>query len=402
MPPEKSSDYAEEGTAAHALSETVLRNRLGIISEESLKGTPAEEVLTRGKETSYYLNLRFPQVPTITVTEEMVEKAGEYVEAVWTAAQGGDLYVEERVDFSHVVGVPNSFGTADAIVLAKVSPDEEVYELQVHDLKYGMGVAVSAVENDQLRIYALGALRKYEMLYDIVQVRLFIHMPRLNFVSEWPVSLDDLALFGADVFFTAGEAIAITELDGDERVYEKVPTSFYPGEKQCRFCKAKPTCPALAKVVLETVTGEFEDCTPELIKENTGTMDADALGRYMGMVDLIDGWTKAVRGTVFSELDAGRPVPGYKLVEGKRGNRSWSAPAQAEKEMKAMRLKVEDMYDLKIISPTTAEKVLKENPRRWKKLQSLIVRPDGKPSVAPESDKRPALVVESFEDISLL
>jgi len=387
MPLEKESGFAEEGTCAHALAENVLRNRLGITEVEALKDVA---VLTKAKDTSYYLDTQPLNTPgSPKVTTEMVEKVGEYVEAVWAAAQGNDLFIEHQVDFSHVVGIPDSFGTADAIIL---TPEGE---LQIHDLKYGRGVPVTAVENDQLQIYALGALREFDMLYDITAVRLFIHMPRLNYVSEWAVSLEDLHAFGEKVENAAGEAIAVAEIGAPS-------TSYYPGEKQCRFCKAKSTCPALARQILETVTGEFEEGTPALIKESTKVLDADALGRYMAMVDLIDGWTKAVRTAVFNELDAGRVVPGFKLVEGKKGNRAWADPAEAEALMKSFRLKVEEMYDMKVISPTTAEKVLKESPRRWAKVLPLISRADGKPSVAPESDKRPAISVEQFDDISLL
>ncbi|MNY33805.1 hypothetical protein D3C86_1681020 [compost metagenome] len=119
---------------------------------------------------------------------------------------------------------------------------------------------------------------------------------------------------------------------------------------------------------------------------------------------MIEGFAKAVRAEVERRLLAGKFTDArYKLVEGRQGARSWTSYEQAEAALKAMRLKVDQMYDFKLISPTTAEKVLKEaNPRKWNKLQPLISRSDGKPSVAPASDKRPALsmaIAEQFEDL---
>lgn len=111
-------------------------------------------------------------------------------------------------------------------------------------------------------------------------------------------------------------------------------------------------------------------------------------------LDLIDSWAKAVRGRIEYELLQGNVVPGVKLVQGRRGARAWSSADDAEGTLKSMRLKQEQMYNFKLISPTQAEKLLKtESPRRWKKVEALITQRDGQPSVAPESDKRPALVI---------
>ena len=118
----------------------------------------------------------------------------------------------------------------------------------------------------------------------------------------------------------------------------------------------------------------------------------------MAAVDLVEQWCKAVRAEVESRLLQGQEVPGYKLVQGKRGARAWTSAEEAEAILKSMRLKQDEMYDLKLISPTTAEKVLKESPKRWNRIAPLISQSEGKPSVAPESDKRPALVLGAVED----
>jgi hypothetical protein len=119
----------------------------------------------------------------------------------------------------------------------------------------------------------------------------------------------------------------------------------------------------------------------------------------MAACDMIEKWIKAIRGAVEAELFAGRPVPGYKLVQGKKGNRKWANTEEAEATLKSMRLKMEEMYDLTLISPPKVEKIFGPNgsnpsTKRWNKLQSLITQSEGSPSVAPESDSRAPLVID--------
>ena len=121
----------------------------------------------------------------------------------------------------------------------------------------------------------------------------------------------------------------------------------------------------------------------------------------MEKIGLVEMTASAIRAEVERRLVAGVEVPGFKLVEGKRGNRAWVNPDEAELQLKTMRLKVDEMYDLKLISPTTAEKLAKAGklgPRQWAKLQDQIGQAQGKPSVAPESDKRPAISVAATAD----
>jgi hypothetical protein len=170
---------------------------------------------------------------------------------------------------------------------------------------------------------------------------------------------------------------------------------FVPGEKQCRFCKAKAVCPALAKHVEEKIGADFEALANAAEATfDVEMLDNDKLGTIYESLDLIDSWAKAVRGRIEYELLNGNAVPGVKLVQGRRGARQWSSTEEAEALLKSMRLKQEQMYNFKLISPTQADKLLaKESPRRWKKVETLITQRDGSPSVAPESDKRPALVI---------
>ncbi|HBR6619827.1 TPA: DUF2800 domain-containing protein [Klebsiella pneumoniae] len=371
--PDKSSAFAEEGTRAHALAEQILNARLS------------------GSEDTMFADV------------EMYEYVLRYVDAVWTLAEGNELMVEQRVDFSHIVGVENSFGTADAVVIVG-------NELQIHDLKYGRGVQVDAEQNEQLQLYALGALEQFNLLYDFDSVRLFIHQPQLNHVSEWALSVAELEAFGQRAQEAAASVIVMFNIAECEGVNTLPLENFTPGEKQCRFCKARAICTAREQFHMQTVAGEFDDLTAPISELVTSAiarvpmLTNEQLAEIYGQADFLESWLKAIRDRVNSELNAGHPVPGFKLVTGKQGNRAWRDEVEAEELLKSFRLKQDQMYSQKVISPTQAEKLLKkESPRRWTKVEALITRSDGKPTIAPESDPRPALnvnPVNDFDDVS--
>lgn len=373
--PDSTSAFAEEGTCAHALGEKILNSRLAGADYEG------------------------------DADPEMLDFVLRYVDTVWTLADGNELMIEQRVDFSHVVGIPDSFGTADAVIIAG-------NELQIHDLKYGRGVQVNAEHNEQLQLYALGALEQFSLLYDFETVRLFIHQPRLNHVSEWALTVEELQAFGERAQEAAAGAIVMFNIAECEGVETLPVESFTPGEKQCRFCKAKGgLCAAEAQDRLNTTRGDFVDLTQPVGEQladaanRVPLLTAEQLADIYSQVGLIESFCKAVGDRVNAELNAGHPVPGFKLVTGKKGNRAWSDAEAARALLKdQFRYKTEEVFDLKLISPTTAEKLIKKaRPRRWTKVEALIHRPDGKPTVAPESDPRPALTinpVNDFDDVS--
>ncbi|MEC5375428.1 DUF2800 domain-containing protein [Pseudocitrobacter sp. MW920760] len=396
--PDKSSSFAEEGTAAHALGEKVLRNRQS--HPEHYAGCNVAMFLGSYPLAEHPDDTSGPQVD-----EEMVEAVGRYVDTVWALSQGNELLVEQRVDFSHIVGVEESFGTADGVIIAG-------NELQIHDLKYGKGVRVDAEQNEQLQLYALGALEQFSMLYDFETVRLFIHQPRLNHVSEWALTVEELQAFGERAQEAAASVIVMFNIADCEGVETLPLENFTPGEKQCRFCKAKGgLCTAEAQARLNDVKDDFVDLTQpvgeqlaEAVKR-VPLLTAEQLADIYSQVGLIESFCKAVCDRVNSELNAGHPVPGFKLVTGKQGNRAWSDEEAARALLKdQFRYKTEEVFDLKLISPTKAEKLIKKaSPRRWTKVEALITRADGKPTVAPESDPRPALnlnPINDFDDVS--
>lgn len=388
----KSSGYADEGTAAHELAAWCLNARcLGVVSPHEY---------TRS-EISIGGDVLHP------VTDEMCEFVQAYVDQINAAAECGTLLVEQRVDYSNAIGVPGQFGTSDAII---VKGDT----LEIRDLKYGMGNKVDAENNEQMQLYALGALELIEMLDladNIQQIRLAIHQPRLYAVSEWVITREQLEAFRVEYAKRAALAFELYEC-GREYVEKTYWHYGYlvPSESACQWCKAKSFCPALRGFVLSTVSDDFVDISQDIVlqlasaEERIKNADNAHVSNCLKAVDLIESWCTAVRARAESELLKGHDVPGFKLVKGRQGARSWTDETEAEKALKSMRLKQDEMYSYKLISPTTAEKVLKDTPKRWNKLQALITRSDGKPSVAPVSDKREALVIEpvadAFTDIS--
>jgi hypothetical protein len=375
--PDSSSEYADEGTVAHEVAARCLSGNVDAASHIGWQIT---------------LNGR-----TFTVDADMAAHVQRYVDAVRDYAAGGELMVEQRVEFSRYVDVPDQKGTSDAVII-----QDDGDELQVHDLKYGRGVKVDAEDNEQLMLYALGALDLVEPLgYEPERVRLVIHQPRLDHLSEWDCTVEELRAFAERARTAAQEAIGCLQLGVDEA------EDLSPGEKQCRFCKAKATCGALRDAVLEPVLGSAPPSPDEFELVNVpGRKHIDPttpawLAASMNKVALIEDWCKAVRAEVERRLLAGLPIAGWKVVEGRRGNRAWKSVDEAEAALKSMRLKHDQMYDYSVISPTSAEKLAKADAlgeRQWKKLQTLITQADGKPSVAPESDKRPALVITPTAD----
>ena len=354
--PDTSSKYAAEGTAAHELAAKCLE------LEANAEAVIGDTMTVDGYD--------------FTVTADMAHHVNDYCKLVREYAEGGQLLVERRVDFSEAIGVPDSTGTSDAIV---IHPDR----LTVIDLKYGMGVKVDATENEQLQLYALGALHDYGVMGDFQEIVMVVHQPRLNHVSEWSIPASKLEEFRENARLAAIEA-----LDNRE-------PRLNPGEKQCRFCKAKATCPALKAEISDTVGGI---ATPADFAD-LAVAEEDDVSRAMARVELVEQWCKAIRAEVERRLLAGQPVAGFKLVEGRRGNRAWSDEAAVEKLFKSFRFKKDEMYDFKLISPTKAEKILKaKNPGRWEKVDALTSRGDGKPSVAPATDRRPALAVSSSDE----
>ena len=387
--PDESSAYAAEGSVAHDIS-------TGVLTEPDYTIPVGEVVEYEGHK--------------ILVSREMAGYVEDYAQFVTELAKGGSLLVENDVSIGQMTGEEGATGRGDVIA---VKP--KAFELV--DLKYGMGVKVYASDpvegtdkrriNPQLGMYALGALYDLDYLDDFEGVSVHIYQPRLNHHDFHTVTVAELREFEAEVREAAARAYKAVELTeaGETETDLNAKGYFSPGEKQCRFCKAKANCMALREDIMLNVGGtvtspataaEFAEFVPIDVGTETGN---NYLSIAMEKADLVELWYKAVRAEVERRLLAGQPVEGYKLVEGKMGNRAWSDPAKVEEIFKkSFRLKDADAYDQKLISPTTAEKFFKDQPGRWERLQDLITRAPGKPSVAHATDKRPALAITNTAD----
>jgi len=380
------STFAAEGTAAHEVASAVL--------EENRN---ADEFI--GETVTVNDTFRIP------VTAEMAAHVNAYAKLVREYAQGGHLLVERRVRYGLDVGIEDpedGFGTSDAIVFAG-------NRLIVIDLKYGMGVKVDAEDNDQALLYAVGALYEYGMMGDFDEVVVVIHQPRLNHVSEFVISTDELRKFAERVKLDVIDGYAAEEAINFDPLGDIDPDwaakYLKPGEKQCRFCLKKATCPALRNSVADILgasgppatAADFADLVPI---EIGGDIGDNYLSAAMAKVELVEGWCKAVRAEVERRLIAGKKVDGFKLVEGRKGPRAWTDAAAAEATANEIGINPAVMYEKSFRSPTQLEKVVaKSNPEHWKLLTKHISQSNGKPSVAPASDPRPvAAIANTVED----
>ncbi|MEY2680658.1 MAG: hypothetical protein RL661_889 [Pseudomonadota bacterium] len=176
-----------------------------------------------------------------------------------------------------------------------------------------------------------------------------------------------------------------------------------PGLKQCRFCPAADTCTALAEHIYASIADDFVDLDDPMPKLKTAMdreMDAHQLAQAMASLDLITNWVKTIRKRVFEEFKNGREVPGFKVVKGKRGNRKWLDETIVWQLFQEAGIDTEEYVDVSLISPTKASKAFKGTDL-WELLaENHIFQPEGQPSIAPTTDKRPAISINDdyFED----
>ena len=351
MFPDEQSPYAAEGTVAHDLAESILRHKLEGKKAPKLDDYSAEMI----EAVNRYVD----------VCEEKVNEAR-------ARSSDAETMIEARLDFSR--WVPEGFGTGDMVIVADGI-------LEVIDLKYGKGVPVSAVENTQMRLYALGAYDVNEYLYDIKTVRMTIVQPRLDSVSTDEMSLEELLDWGEDI-----KPIAQRAFNGEG---ECTPCDY------CNFCKARHTCRALADTCLDT----FYKNGGKLNQLLTDREVSDILA----MKDLIAKWIKGVYDFAYEKALSGeKQWPGYKLVEG-TSRRTITDPDAAAKTLLDNGYKEEDIYKPRELEGiTNLQKVLgKKGVTKY--LEAFIDKPEGKPTLVPDSDKRPAIntvetMMNEFED----
>ena len=332
-----SSSYAQEGTAAHALAEYKVLKALGRKADD-----PTE-------------NLDYFNEEMDEATDAYAGYVLEQVAEAKKATTDPIVLVEQRVDFSTYV--PDGFGTADALIIA----DDK---LSITDLKYGRGVLVEADHNPQLMCYALGAYEMFSALYDIETVSMTIFQPRRDNVSVFEMKASDLLDWAENTLKPKAELAA--EGKGD----------FTAGE-HCRFCKAKADCRARAEANLALARYDFA-LPPTLT-------DAD-IEAILPLLDELTSWAEDIKAYALTRAVAGKEWHGYKLVAGRSNRKYVNEDAVAKKVSDAGF----NPYEEKLLGITAMTKLLGKN-RFEELLSSLIEKPQGKPTLVPESDKRPAM-----------
>ncbi len=351
---------------------------------------------------------------TVVVDQDMIDACSAYINFVLQQAELSDatLYIEQRVPIGHITGEEGAGGTSDVVMAATkllTTIDLKLGRVKVmaYDVITPAGVDIITNEptpevlrmNLQLALYLLGSLKKYPG--DYTHVKAVIVQPHLHHVSEYSCTVEEL--------------LALGEWIKERAEATRTARVFAPSEDNCHYCKAKLTCKAREDAVLSTALVGFDDiddASPAPIRINH-------LGSLYDKVGMIQDWCKDVVKRVFSELSLGQPVMRndglqYKLVAGKKGDRKFDDEEVVEQMFKSMRLKQDEMYTRKLITPTAAEKLAQPTKQgrkviappilteiQWAKLEAHITQSPGSPTVALETDPRPAIVISNpeFEDV---
>ena len=334
---DKGSDYAAEGTDAHTLCEYKLRRSMGMETED-----PTENLT--------WFNEEMDDCATGYATYVL-----EQVEAAKQTCADPVVMIEQRVDFSRWVA--SGFGTADCLIIADGT-------LKIIDYKHGRGIMVNATENPQMQCYALGALELFDGIYDIDTVRMTIYQPRRDNISTYELTKDELYHWAVEVLKpTADLAFA-----GDG--------NFLCGE-WCGFCKAKHDCRARADANMELARYDFK--LPPLLTD-------EDIEDILSKVDDLVAWAADIKEYALQQAISGKDWIGYKLVEGRSNRRYTNETVVAAAVSRAGF----DPYERKVLGVTAMQKLLGKS-RFDELLAAYIEKPQGKPTLVPESDKRPAM-----------
>jgi len=377
--PNSSSGAADLGTDKHELLTLCMENEHDAMAYQG-------HILKRGH----------------TVNKELAHDVQTVLDSVRARISGYELLglsvqveLEQDLLIEHITGEEGATGRGD-IVLIVSRPDHSSF-MDIIDAKFGYQ-EVDAEMNPQLLMYASGALEKFGLTEEFDNVTLAIEQPLRGYIEDCDITSEDVKAWVEWAKPRAVRALMIHKMVG-ERALKDI--DFTPSEKTCQWCKAKAVCPALLAKVEETIGNGFDTDGVEIdvpIAETVGLIPLKSLGKKFENLELIEDWIKAVRARIELEVFAGRAVPGVKVVAGKRGNRGWSSEDEAEAMMKKFKMKVDQMYAFKLLGPKPILEALKDQPRRLKQIESLIVQADGKPHVVLESDKRPAIEIKPIED----
>ena len=334
---DRTTEAAAEGTAAHALCEHKLRRTMKMQSRKPVSTYDSDEM------DAY--------------TDDYVQFVLEALAAAKAECPDALLMIEQRLDFSSYV--PDGFGTGDCVIIADRT-------LHVIDFKYGQGVLVKAENNPQMMLYALGALAVYDCLYDIDVVTMTIYQPRRQNISTWSLSVTDLKHWADQELRT--KAQLAFEGKGDA----------CPGE-WCIFCKASVKCRARAEEKLRLA--EYEFAQPPLLS------DAE-IEAILGKLDDLTRWAEEIKAYAQdAAINHGKQWNGYKVVEGRSIRKYLSEEAVIEAANAAG---YQDIFKKTLLPITEMEKLMGKK-HFADILGTLVIKPAGKPTLVPISDKRPAI-----------
>lgn len=338
---DNSGEAAAEGTAAHALSEHKLRKALKMRSKKPVSPYDSDEM------DNY--------------TDGYVEFVLEVIEQAKQICSDPLILIEQRLDFSKYV--PEGFGTGDCLIIADGT-------LHIIDFKYGQGVLVSAEDNPQMKLYALGALDLFDGIYDIEMVSMTIYQPRRENVSTSTVSKENLYQWAEEVLKPKAELA----FNGDG--------NYCPGE-WCQFCRAAVKCRARAEAKMKLATFEF--ALPPLLS------DEEIAGILSSIGDLTSWANEIIAYATDAAVNHGKKWPGFKVVEGRSNRKYKDEEAVAEAAKNAG---YRDIYKQSLITITEMEKLMGKS-KFNEILGELVMKPPGKPTLVPVSDKRPEMNTSS-------
>lgn len=345
------SKYAEEGSLAHELAALKVSERFGLLPENEIV-----EGIRAIKSSPYF-------------DSEMARCTDDYLQHITEVAYSCPtqpvVRVEQSLDLTQYA--KESFGTADCIILAGTV-------LLVFDFKYGRGVPVEAPGNPQMMLYALGAYERYKPVYSITSVRMTIYQPRIGNISEAELVVEDLLEWGEEVKKKAELAWIGA---GD----------FKPSEDTCRFCRAKAGCQARAESMLQV----FHSLEAEF-KDKDMLLSSQRKGEILSLTKGFDKWLKDIEESALKDILSGKEVVGWKVVEG-RSNRRITDEKLAAKKLKDAGFKPSTYYERRFATITALEKLVGKK-ELAEILDDLIEKPQGKPTLAEASDKRPVYQAE--------
>ena len=338
------TEAAAEGTAAHALCEHKLRKALKMRSKKPVSKYDCDEM--------------------DVYTDAYVQFVLEAISEAKQNCADPTVLIEQKLDFSCYV--PDGFGTGDCLIVADKN-------LHIIDFKYGQGVLVDAEENPQMMLYALGALKLFDCLYDIETVSMSIFQPRRENVSTWTIAVSDLMDWAENTLIPKAELAF------------KGEGEYIPGA-WCQFCKASVKCRARAEAKLELA--KFEFAQPPLLSD-------EEIEEILGKLDDLTKWANEIAAYAQeAAINHGKVWTGFKLVES-RTNRKYTDEDAVIEAAKAAGY--HDIFKQSLITITEMEKLMGKKTFA-EILGAFIVKPQGKPTLVPASDKRPAILTTGAEN----